>query len=125
MIKQSNNIGKFYGLLIIGFIIMVAIGIILQNKKINNYEDIREINYLTGVLVKIQAERSSAFGHLSNGRKIFFFDSENYNYVPYALNKFLKVGDSIVKHSQSDTLFVYRGTNKYYFLSGKSIGVKK
>lgn len=117
-----RNIGKFYSLLFIGFILMVTIGIILHNRKMNDHIDIRNIAHLKGVLVRVQSERSSAFGKLKDGKKIFFFDSDNYSYTPYALNKFLEVGDSIVKNEQSDTLYIYRDEKKYYFVLGKTIG---
>ncbi len=121
MIISEKNIGKFYGLLTIGFILMVFIGVILHNRKMHEYIDVREIDQLNGILIKIQAERSSAFCKLEDGRKIFIFDSDNLNYTPYALNKFLKVGDSIVKNRQSDTLYIYRDNYKYVFILGEII----
>jgi|SRR5690554_2500101 len=116
-----RNIAKFYSVLFIGFILMVIIGVILHNRRMHDHVDVREIGQLRGVLVKIKAERSSAFGKLKDDRKVFIFDSDNYNYAPYALNKFLEVGDSIVKNQQSDTLYIYRNQDMYYFILGKSI----
>ncbi|WP_088655691.1 hypothetical protein [Geofilum rhodophaeum] len=122
MFKDGNKVGKFYGLLLMGFIIMVIIGIVLHNSKMSNHIDIRNLNSLNGVVVKVKADRSSAFGELQDGRRVFFFDSDNYNYKPYSLCKFLNIGDSIIKHNQSDTLYIYRDEKEYYFVLGKSIG---
>jgi hypothetical protein len=116
-----HSVGAFYGLLFIGFVLIVTIGIVHHNRKMNDHIDIRNIPHLNGVLVRVQSERSSAFGKLKDGRKIFLFDSDNYSYMPYALNKFLEVGDSIVKNEKSDTLYIYRNQSLYYFLLGESI----
>lgn len=105
---MTRNIGRLYVVLVSSFILMVIIGVSLYNRKMHYHVDARHMNHITGVIGKIQDERSSAFVRLKDGRRIFFFDSDNYNYSPFALNKFLKVGDSIVKADQSDTLFIFR-----------------
>ncbi|MDB4582933.1 hypothetical protein N9164_07265 [Draconibacterium sp.] len=123
MYRNSNTIGKFYALLIFGFIIMVIAGIIFHNKRMNDYVDIRKLNHFSGVIIRIKPDRSSAFGKLKDGRKVFFFDYSNNNYTPNALNNFLSVGDSVVKSGYSDTIHVYRDRNEYQFVLGKTIEV--
>jgi len=89
----------------------------------NDYIDIRKLNCFSGVIISIQPDRSSTFGKLKDGSKVFFFDSNNNNYTPNVLNKFLSNGDSIVKSGYSDTLHVYRDQNKYQFVLGKTMEV--
>lgn len=122
MINNGNNIGKFYGVLIVGFILMVIIGIIYNNRKMDDHIDIRYIDSITGVLIGIDPERGSAFGKLKDGRDIFIFDSDNFDYGPYSIERFIMVGDSIVKPLLSDTLYIYREKKRYYFILGKDIG---
>ena len=122
---KGENIGKFYFSLFVGFILVVMIAVISHKKKMRNHINIKKTKEINGVLIKVSTNRSSAYCVLKDGRKVFIFDSDNLNYEPYALNKFLKKGDSIVKPPYSDTLFIYRDKEKYFFILGKRIGEKK
>jgi hypothetical protein len=57
-------------------------------------------------------------------KKIALKHSRNYNYKTFELCYFLEFNDSISKKKNSDTLFIFRGTQEYYFILGKEIGEK-
>lgn len=49
----------------------------------------------------------------------------NYNLRPNRLQYFLTPGDSIVKLKDTDTLYIYRKGEKFYFITGHDIGYKR
>ena len=116
---------KFIAFLIIGFLLMSIISVILQNHKLNNSVHLRYSDHLNGVIVRVNADRGSAFGRLKDGRRVFFTSSENYDYERYNLGEFLRVGDSIEKVPDSDTLYIYRKGKRYFFRLASSINEKE
>jgi hypothetical protein len=58
---------------------------------------------------------------LSDSLKLILPHSRNYNYESPYLSDFLLMGDSINKMQYNDTLIVYRGISRYYFVLGKVI----
>lgn len=117
-----KGIVRLYVATIIGFLFLVTIGVILHIRKMKEYQDIRDYGNMQGTITRIKPERSSAFVIFNDGRKAFLIDSENYMYEPNALNQFLKKGDSIAIKRESDTLYIYRNHQVYYFIMGKRIG---
>lgn len=61
----------------------------------------------------------------SKEKKYFISSSRNYDYEPYDLENFVQGGDSIYKPSSSDTLYIYRGDKKYFFIINKDINYRK
>lgn len=47
--------------------------------------------------------------------------AENYNYAPKHLFKFLQENDSIYKPRNTDTLYIYRNKEEFYFILQKRI----
>lgn len=104
---------------------MSIIGIILQNHKLNNSVHLWYSDHLNGVIVRVNPDRGSAFGRLKDGRRVSFTSSENFDYEKYNLGEFLRVGDSIEKVPDSDTLYIYRKGKKYYFRLASRINEKE
>ena len=119
-IIEDSKIGKFFGLLIGGFIIMVFIGIYLQKKQWENYPVVTYKTQLKGEVKKIRINRGT-LGELTNGQKFSLPSSDNYSYSPHFIGRFINRGDYIQKDAFSDTLFVYRDEKEYYFILGESI----
>gem|GEM_PF-2818130 len=57
-----------------------------------------------------------------SGKKIWIDDASNFNYRPFDLYKFLQIGDTIIKHHDSDTLYIHRNKKEYYFVLKKNVG---
>jgi len=55
-------------------------------------------------------------------KKLWFAPSTNFNYSPNSLNQFLQIGDTIIKHGGSDTIYIHRNKKEYYFVSGANVG---
>jgi len=72
----------------------------------------------------IVSDRGTAFVRLTNSQDIFIQHSRNYDYKTPWLNDFLQVGDNLIKNKNSDTLWIERGVDKYYFVIGKFINEK-
>lgn len=118
---DGNKAGKFYGLLFLGFIIMVVIGIYLQKKQWGNYPMVTYQSEINGEISKKRVNRGGTMAEFKNGQKFSFPSSDNLNYNQYFIGKFINRGDSLVKLAFSDSIFIYRNNSKYFFLLGKRI----
>lgn len=116
---------KIYGFVSIAFVVITILLIVFSDYKLNNSVRLRYSDHLNGVIVRVNADRGSAFGRLKDGRRVFFTSSENFDYEKYNLGEFLRVGDSIEKIPDSDTLYIYRKGKKYYFRLASSINEKE
>ena len=118
---EGNKAGKFYGLLFLGFITLSVIGIYLHKKQWGNYPLITYQSDLKGEISKKRVNRGGTMAEFKNGQKFSLPSSDNLNYDPYFIGNFINRGDSIVKPTFSDSIFIYRNNSKYYFLLGKRI----
>jgi len=75
--------------------------------------------------VAVLSDRGFALLELDNSQKISIEHSRNYDYSTPWLNDFLQVGDHLLKNKNSDTLWIKRGVDKYYFVIGEFINEKK
>ncbi|WP_163355454.1 hypothetical protein [Dysgonomonas sp. 25] len=70
--------------------------------------------------------KGSFYVNLNNGGK---FDinrtTRNYLYINSDIRDFLEVNDSISKHANNDSIFIYRDGLEYYFVLGKIINKDK
>lgn len=104
-------------------------------EQIDNYPLLKNIKNslsINGVIIKKNLSlnrynKGSYMMELSNGVKFALYGtSRNYEYEPEPdLNRFVKVGDSISAQVKSDSIFVYRDNQKYYFIFGKIINKKE
>ncbi|WP_291857374.1 hypothetical protein [Marinilabilia sp.] len=120
IIKDGDKIGKFYAIIILGFIIMVVIGITIQKSIWKKFPKVQYQSETKGEIYRIRNNRG-IFGELKSGQKIFFTSTSNYNYKPSFISDFISRGDSILKPANSDSIFVFKDDKKYFFILGKSI----
>lgn len=118
---DANKAGKFYGLLFLGFIIMVVIGIYLLKKQRENYPLVTYQAEIKGEISKTRVNRGGTMAEFKNGQKFSLPSSDNLNYEQYFIGEFINRGDSLIKPAFSDSIFIYRNNTKYFFLLGKRI----
>ena len=106
-------------------IITLALMLTFESKHINSlkreYRDIAIQDTVNGVIHSIKYRKGGVYITLDNSVKVHFYPSRNYLYKNYFLDEFLHKGDSIIKQSANDTLFIYRNGQEYYFVLGEII----
>ncbi len=121
------NRSQFISLLII-FTIVILIGTLSVKKQLlkqklfyKNYPLVKfEIEY-RGFVFKRYYTHSRTFVEIENGTKYSFPWAYNFQNNPYFLGDFLIIGDFILKPANTDTLYVFRGEQKYFFVLEKRI----
>jgi hypothetical protein len=74
---------------------------------------------INGKLNNVNQKRNDIFIQVSTSKNRYKIDnSYNYKYSPPNIKDFLKINDKIVKHKCSDTLFVERNDEVFYFIIG-------
>jgi len=126
MVANKNRI--FFILLMITIVAVFSVISITkldkESKKLDEqYPVLENYNTITGIVMHLFSEHGHIYITLTDSIKYLIAHSINYNYSPYFLDDFIIIGDSLVKHAGSDTLFVYRNKEEYYFLIGESVGV--
>lgn len=130
---------RLFGIIFLLLIIILGISIIIINRSdsIANLYKLREkypllkeqgdILSLSGVVTKKDFSnnlysRGTYLIDLTDGTKFALYGTtRNYLYESSDLTNFLYIGDSIYKPYSSDSIFIYRGDQKYYFILGKMI----
>jgi hypothetical protein len=79
---------------------------------------------LSGIVYKAKPNRGAVYFDLANANRFSVSASDNFDYSPSSLDKFIETGDSIFKPKNSDTLYIYRNNDKYYFVLGEFINKK-
>jgi hypothetical protein len=87
-----------------------------ENKK---YSLVKNQDFVNGVLLSVYTDRGGSFVTLRDSTKIWFEVSKNELYDKNLLCDFLVKNDSLVKHSNDDTLFIYRQAKIYFFKLGQ------
>jgi len=121
MISIDNKyLPVFFIALPIGFIIIVVVGTYFQNKE---WEEHLEITFLTEFEGEITALKTDGAILLEvNNKNKFRLDyTHNSSYEPNYLGDFAHIGDYVVKHVNSDSIFIYQDSIKYYFIIGKRL----
>jgi hypothetical protein len=135
--KIWNFIKKYWIL----FVLFIGVPIILvfgyffyySSMKFFNYSNrenlkhtlIKTSDQVSGIILSVYADRGDSFVTLTNSNKIWFEFSENDAYKKYLLCDFLQGYDSLIKHVNSDTLFIHRHRKIYYFILGRTIKKSK
>ena len=87
-----------------------------ENKK---YSLVKNQDNINGTLLSVYSDRGGSFVTLRDSTQIWFEASANDLYDKYLLCDFLLKNDSLIKHSNNDTLFIYRQNKIYYFKLGQ------
>jgi hypothetical protein len=130
MIK--NNIIKFLSffkskifLFFLFGILLVYFVLIYSSDLDSKYKDIELQSAIDNTKVKDNLKfkfiHGRAYLSLENGEKISINGSMNENYSPQVIDEFIETGDYLFKRKDSDTVFIKRRNNGYYFIIGKTI----
>lgn len=111
---------------IIGFFLILAPVVLYEHFFKKKHQLVTIEDEIRGTAIQVYRDHGSSYVKLDDGSFVRLLASSNYQYeIPY-LNKALRTGDQILKKSNSDTILIVKRTGeKYFFVSGKSIGSKK
>lgn len=119
LVKQRKKILIYLCVLIVtGYIIGYLFSKMYQN-TLNKYLLVTEQMKMSGKIIHIKKERGSAYLKLINNigfEKYHIGIISNERYNPEAFYNFIKIGDSISKARNNDSIFIYRNNKKYFFL---------
>jgi exonuclease VII large subunit len=109
-----------------GIAIFSVISLIRMEKESkirdDQYHILEDSIFIKGDISSLFSEHGHVYITFKDSTKYLVAHSTNYKYSPFFLNEFLHVGDSLYKNTGSDTLFINRAMDHYYFIIGKSIG---
>jgi len=127
--NKGNPFVNLFVILVFGWIMYLIFTTDSRSQKQREKEDAKFPKIesfsleIKGRLVKIGGSNAYA------GRKLLYFsngqkaavshDIFNYEISNVSIEYFMQPGDSIYKPSNSDSIFIYRGNETYYFLLGK------
>jgi hypothetical protein len=115
----------FFGVLIVIAITSTLIGDRNWEEKTDDYINILNKANVKGVVKEKFTNYGSIYLVLKDESKYLIRHSRNYEYSPAWLNDFIQIGDSIEKPLNSDTLYIYRNLETYYFVVEKMINKDK
>ena len=87
--------------------------------------DIRNAETIQARVLKIIPWHGVTNIHLSNGEKYWIDHSRNYNYDKIFIEDNINVGDSIIKKTSSDSLWIKSSNGVCVFVVGKWIFVSQ
>ena len=126
--KRNKRIVSIIVFAVIIPILTLVLMFTLQSKYIaslnREYKNIDTHDKIEGAIHSIKTRKGGAYITLDNKIKVHFYPSCNYLYKKIFLDDFLRNGDQLIKRKNSDTLYVYRNNQEYYFVLGKYINKK-
>jgi len=122
----ERNLAYVVGLLLIGSII----GMFLMNSYVNDLNqeysiEIRDEGNIKAKVIEITPWHGVIYIHLSNNRKYWIDNSRNYNYDHIFIGDNIKIGDSIIKKDNSDSLWIKSSKGEFLFVVGAWINKPK
>ncbi len=129
MISKSVifNVLGLSGLFIVALIILFNIEPyknILKSRKYPGSKFLTNEMHLNSKIYKLDIDRGISCVTLDDSSYISISHSRNYDYPISHLDAFLKIGDSLSKEINSDTLKVIRGREEFHFIIGEFINEK-
>lgn len=133
--KEYNDLKRFIKRYIILIVLFVGVPIILclgylyfkssiaildfLQRKNKEYTMVEKKDKINGVILSVYSDRGGSFVNLNDSSKIWFEVSENKKYDKYVLYEFLQPNDSLFKHPNNDTLFIFRKNESFFFVLGQ------
>lgn len=110
-------------LLLILTIVFIIIFIQVKNmyKKNEIYPKVDFAKEYSGIVTSAEPYQSICDIEIDKGSNIMLYFSINYKNKPIYLNRFIQQGDSIYKPKESDSIYIFRNGEEYYFILGKLI----
>jgi hypothetical protein len=115
MLKEKKQIIALIIFILVAFGLSLLITIIVHNNKLKHFSLIENNDKLNSTVKSIEEGRAGAFIIFTNNEKKIILTCYNYNYIPSAIDNFIKVGDVIEKSAFSDTIVIHRDSNCFYF----------
>lgn len=122
-IKMKNN--RYNNIIIYSIIIPLFIGFIYLNyrgglKEKEIYKIVDRSWNIDGVIIDIRTSNyinnRGTIITTSDNQKFIFPWARNFNYKRSMLSEFVQKGDSILKKKNSDSIYIYRENEVFYFI---------
>jgi hypothetical protein len=94
-------------------------------KHNKEYEYVKNTTIVFDIVKENIADKGTSSVTTVSGKKIWFDGACNDNYYPSFLDNFIQIGDTIIKNSGSDTLFIHRNKKEFYFVLNKNVEKSK
>lgn len=120
MIKNIKINRYFLPIPIIFFIIVLIYDYRHLQNLHGDYNIIRKEDTIAGIIKDIRSYKGTNFVIISDSKYIIGA-SLNKNYRTPNINDIMSVGDSIIKQSNNDTIYLFHQNNRYYFFEDKII----
>ena len=88
----------------------------INRKRSAEYKEIDRSSGINCIVASVLKKKGFSYIDSDTNEKFFLHSSQNRNYKKEYLSENIFVGDSIVKHANSDTIEIYRGTEQYVFI---------
>ena len=120
--KSKSAIIAIIAIIVLSLLIL-SIGYYIERKYssneqnyIDNYPLLKKDSSYKGVIIKEHYTHGRNFFRLKNdSTKHSVIFNYNYDFEPYYVGNFLMTGDSIIKNANSDSLIIFRNTERYSF----------
>ena len=120
ILSKRGQIILLFVILFIGFIVMTNVAT-LSERQFKDVERIGHSDSLTGTVIFSVARKGSVVVEFKNSKRYQFPASENENYDPCYINDFIQEGDSLSKAAFSETVYIHRNKQLYYFVLNRVI----
>ena len=114
-----NNRGKI-AILLAGIILAILITVIEHRNLLKlhkEYKAVQKTDEVDGIISDLYCSKGVSFVTFDSS-KFIFKSSANEQYEKVYLDRVLEVGDSINKKAGSDTIYVFKNGQVYYFVHG-------
>ena len=121
-VRSYRFVGFLFPLISILIIVFLGFYSAKSHKKRNEFELINSCNSVN-IRVTRQLGGGTARCYIITqmGDKLQLPWADNMSYSPKHLAQFVQKGDSIYKTVNSDTIYIFRGSEKYHFILEKRI----
>jgi hypothetical protein len=117
-LTDTKRIKLLFKLMIIGSIVSLTLVIGYNKYEQKRYPKIAKEDSIEGIIKKLRPYQSVAKVEMDDERRFMIIGSLNYNYEPSITNEFLREGDFIMKKKNSDTLYIKRENDIFWFILG-------
>lgn len=123
---MNRKLSKLELTIILGFSLLIGVTFVyLTNGSYNVI--VKDVPYanremeVKGVIVRTMPVKGSVKIWFKDGCKVLITAGYNYHYHNNYITNFLQINDSLVKHSGSDSIFIFRESKAYFFLLNKDV----
>ena len=117
--------------LIISPILAIIIGLIVTAPIDKHLSELTEKHHLVhledsfkGKITNHESQKQT-YLTLNDSIHIYFYSMNNWTYKPIEFYKFIRNNDILEKRANSDTIYLYRGNQHYYFIMDDTSFIQK